>query len=75
MRSVYLENAHHRSYDILPEIKRLNQLVLDFCIPRIMQEINMYVSYTADIDRLPTPLDRGQFESNKGLKQLEQKNF
>lgn len=77
MRSVYLEHSkhRHRNYDILPEVKRLNQIVLDFCIPRILQEINMYISYTNDIERLPEPMPRGEFASSKGTKVLEQKRF
>ena len=75
MRATYLDNAKHRSYDILPEVKRLNQLVLDFAVPRILQEINMYMTYKSDIDKLPDPMPRGQFASAKGTKVLEQKVF
>ena len=75
MRAIYLDNARHKQYDILSEVKRLNQLVLDFSVPRILQEINMYFTYKNDIDRMPVPLDRGEFQSAKGSKSLEQKNF
>ena len=75
MRATYLENAKHRNYDILPEVRRLNQLVLDYCVPRILQEINMYTVYKNDIDRLPIPMDRGEFQSSKGTKVLETKTF
>lgn len=75
MRAVYLEHARHRDYDILPEIKRLNQLVLDFCVPKVLQEIKMYITYTNDINKLPQPMDRGEFQSSKGSKVLEQKTF
>jgi hypothetical protein len=75
MRSIYLDNAKHSNRDVLVEVRRLNQLVLDFCIPRIYQEIGMYITYTNDINRLPQPMDRGQFQSAKGTRVLEQKNF
>lgn len=75
MRAIYLNNARHSQYDVLPEIRRLNQLVLDFCVPRILQEIGMYMTYTNDINRLPTPIERGEFQSAKGTRVLEQKNF
>ena len=75
MRAVYLEHTRHTDTNILPEIKRLNQLVLDFCVPRILQEINMYMTYKKDIERMPMPMDRGEFQSAKGSKVLEQKNF
>lgn len=75
MRAIYLEHGRHKTYDILPEVRRLNQHVLDFTVPRIIQEINMYITYQNDINRLPMPMDRGQFQSAKGSKVLEQKNF
>jgi hypothetical protein len=75
MRSVYLQEARHGSRDILAEVRRLNGLVVDFCAPRIIQEINMYMHYRADISRLPTPMERGEFISSKGTRTLETKQF
>jgi hypothetical protein len=72
MRSIYLEKGIHTAYKngVLDEVKRLNQLVLEFCVPRIMQEIKLYMQYKADVDSLPMPLDRGEFSSSKGTKTL-----
>lgn len=75
MRAIYLEHAQHRNSDVLPEVRRLNGFVLEFCVPRILQEINMYISYRNDISKLPTPMDRGEFISAKGSKYLEQRTF
>lgn len=75
MRSIYLQHAVHKLHDVLPEIRRLNQIVLDFCIPRILQEIKMYTTYRNDISKLPEPMARGEFQSAKGTKFLEQKGF
>lgn len=75
MRAVYLEHAQHGVRSIIQEVKRLNSLVLEFCIPRIMQEINIYMRYKSDIGQLPIPLERGQFSSSKGTKYLETKEF
>lgn len=75
MRATYLENARHATRDILAEIKRLNSIVLEFCVPRILQEINIYMHYRDDISHLPVPLERGQFSSSKGQKVLESKQF
>lgn len=75
MRAIYLENARHASRNILDEIKRLNSLVIEFCVPKIIQEINIYMRYRTDIDTYPVPLERGQFSSAKGLKVLETKRF
>lgn len=75
MRASYLEHALHASKDILSEIKRLNLVVIDFCVPRILQEINIYMRYKDDISKLPTPMDRGEFISSKGSKTLVLKDF
>jgi len=70
MRAIYLEHGHHGVKDVIEEVKRLNGLVLDFCVPRIVQEINMNMRYKSDISKLPIPLDRGEFSSAKGQKTL-----
>ena len=75
MRATYLEHALHASRDILAEIKRLNLIVIDFCVTRILQEINIYMRYKEDITNLPVPSERGEFISSKGTKVLQLKNF
>lgn len=75
MRAVYLEHAAHDTPDAMQEIKRLNAIVVSFCVPRILQEINMYMRYKQDISQLPVPLERGEFSSSKGTKSLVTKEF
>jgi hypothetical protein len=75
MRSIYLEHGRHKLYGTIEEVKRLNGLVLQFCVPRILQEIRLYITYKNDVDRIPNPIDRGQFASSKGSRQLIQKEF
>jgi hypothetical protein len=75
MRAVYFEHARHSARDIVGEIKRLNGIIIDFCVTRIIQEIQMYMRYKADISKLPVPLDRGEFSSAKGTKTLIQKEY
>ena len=75
MRSIYLDYAQHKPYNTLDQIKELNQRVIDYCVPRIMQEISMYMYYKNDISKLPDPMERGQFISAKGQKVNEIKSF
>jgi hypothetical protein len=75
MRATYLEHALHASKDILGAIKRLNIIVIDYCVPRILQEINIYMHYKEDISKLPVPMERGEFISTKGSKTLVLKDF
>lgn len=72
MRSIYLDKGVHvvNKNEILHEVRRLNGLVLEFCVPRILQEIKLYMQYKSDVDSLPVPLDRGEFSSSKGTKTL-----
>ncbi len=75
MRSIYLEYAQHRQNRVLDEVKLLNSRVIEFCVDRILQEIGMYMYYKNDINRLPNPMDRGEYISAKGQKVNEIKSF
>lgn len=75
MRAVYLQNGQHQQYDEERQVKELNTLVLNFAVPRIIQEINMYLYYKKDIDKIPEPLARGEFSSSKGTRQLISREF
>lgn len=75
MRSIYLEHANPSPKDIFEEVRRLNTFVIDFCVPRILQEIHMYIFYKNDVNKLPIPLARGEFVSSKGTKTLIQKEL
>jgi hypothetical protein len=73
MRSIYLQYGEHRPYGIAEQVKELNSRVLEYCVPKILDEINIYLHYRKDISALPVPMDRGEFISAKGTKVLEQK--
>ena len=71
MRSVYLE--HSRNVDdanVLGQVRDLNARVLDYCVPRILEELRAYTYYQRDVNSLPMPMDRGQFASSKGERSL-----
>lgn len=75
MRAFYLQEGRHRQYNILEEVRALNTLVINYSVPRIVQEIQMYNHYKKDINTNPIPLARGEFSSSKGTKYLEMKQF
>jgi Family of unknown function (DUF5761) len=75
MRAVYLNEAKHIPYDIVNQVVELNKSILDYCVPRILEEVRMYKHYKQDVSQLPMPLDRGQFSSAKGMRVLESKQF
>lgn len=75
MRAVYLNEAKHIPYDIINQVVELNKSILDYCVPRILEEVRMYKHYKQDVSQLPMPIDRGQFSSAKGMRVLESKQF
>lgn len=75
MRGMYLQFGENREYDILSQVKTLNKTVLEFCVPRILQEIGMYQTYRNDKEKLPIPLERGQLSTSKGTKTLIMNDF
>jgi hypothetical protein len=75
MRATYLQNGKHLPYGVLDQVKQLNQLVIDFCVPKILNEISIYMHYKRDIQQLPVPMQRGEFSSSKGTKVLVNKGF
>lgn len=75
MRAIYLQEALHKKDNILAQIRELNAKVLDFCVPRIMEEVRMYKHYKNDVSKLPMPLDRGAFASSKGTRVNELTQF
>ena len=72
MRSIYLQYGQNRLSKLNDHVRDLNTQVLNFCVPKIIQEINIYLRYRKDISALPVPMDRGEFVSSKGTKVLQQ---
>ena len=59
----------------LEKVKRLNQSVLDWCVPRIMSNIQQYERYKADVSQLPNPMDRPSYLTSSGTRSLEFQSF
>lgn len=73
MRSIYLQYGEYKPYGIMDQVRDLNTRVLEYAVPKILEEINIYMQYRKDINSLPVPMDRGEFISAKGTKVLEQR--
>jgi hypothetical protein len=70
MRSIYLQYSKNLSYNIISQIKDLNQKVLDYIIPQIIIEIDQYNYYIKDTNNQPIPLERSINTSSAGTKFL-----
>lgn len=71
MKGVYMDNAKHGNYDVLRQVRDLNALVLDFAVPRIVREINMYITYRSEIFKNPMPLPHPEDTSTAGSKTVQ----
>jgi hypothetical protein len=56
MRAMYLQYGKNRESGIPDQIEELNQLVAEWCVPKILAECSMHRTYLADIEKMPVPL-------------------
>jgi len=75
MQSMYLKYGQNLFYNVVEQVRFLNGKVLDFAVPEILKELDMYEKYLKDKSSLPVPLDRSPNVSSKGEKVLEFKGF
>ena len=71
MRATYLQESNNSVMDVVGQVKRLNELVLMYCVPRILNEYEMHARYIQDINTLPVPMAYGQSTSVVGTKTLD----
>lgn len=69
MRSLLLDDGHNVEVGdtgmLMSEVRALNASVLDFCVPRIVAELGIYMRYRKDISSLPVPLERAQLATTR----------
>ena len=66
MRSIYLQNGNPMvsSDNIKNEIKKLNELVIDYCSEQITTQVTQYQGYIQKLTTLPVPIERPQQVDN-----------
>lgn len=70
MRSVYIEFGKYQPEQIVRQVKRLNDKVVDETVPSIITNIKQYYGYLADITNPIKPLDRPINVNNAGRRTL-----
>ena len=70
MRGIYYQYAKNNIFDIHGQVKELNQLVVDWSVPRILSEVDQYNYYLKDISHLPIPLQQPISMSGAGTRSL-----
>ena len=56
MRSIYLQNSLNQPDNLTKQIKDLNKIVVDYCVPRVYSEVEGYIKYKIDASTLVVPL-------------------
>jgi hypothetical protein len=56
MRAMYLQYGKNQPTNIPEQIAELNQMVADWCVPKVIAEASMHKTYLRDIQQLPVPL-------------------
>ena len=75
LRSIYLQyDKHSTTESITDQIRKLNQYVLDYAVPKVYNEAQGYLNYIRDQSTLVMPLERAK-QSDRDFKHLEWKRF
>ena len=75
MRSMYYQYGKNLPHSIKEQIQELNTYVVDFAVPKILSEVDMYHQYRKDITTLPVPMQQPVNISRAGTKSLPLKPF
>ena len=63
MRSILLQNANFKitQEKLVDEIRKLNKLVVDYSVKRVVTNVQQFQGYIKDIEKMPSPMDRPSY--------------
>ncbi len=70
MRAIYLQYSKNNPFNIQAQIAELNNMIVEWCAPRILSEIDHYNYYLKDISHMPIPLSQPMNMSSAGSRSL-----
>jgi hypothetical protein len=68
MRSIYLQHSQNLNCQFKEQVDFLNKLVVDWSVPQIMSEIQLYQRYLKEVNTLPVPIELPVNLSSKGTR-------
>jgi hypothetical protein len=71
MRAIYLQFAKHLPYEISGQINKLNRQVIDFCLPKVMSEVQQYLHYIQQLETMPSQIPLPINVSSAGTRTLK----
>jgi len=75
MRSMYYQYGKNQPTELVPQVRELNQHVLEYAVPEVLSNVRQYEKYKHDVSTLPVPLPHAPLATMKGTRQLEYKPF
>ena len=75
MRAMYLQYGKNQPTNIAGQIAELNQIVADWCVPKIVAECSMHKTYLNDIQHLPVPMEHPIMLTKTGSKSAAFERF
>lgn len=70
MRSMYLQHSPNLEYNFKEQIEYLNKLVADWCVEKIIPQLEQYIGYLKEVEYMPLPIDLPVNLSSKGSRTL-----
>lgn len=70
MRSTYLQHSPNLEYNYKEQIEYLNKLVVDWCVEKIIPQLEQYIGYLKEVEYMPMPIDLPVNLSSKGSRTL-----
>jgi len=70
MRSIYLQHSPNLPNKIKEQLRYLNNLVSNWCVEKIIPEVQQYNGYIKEIEYMPIPIDLPLNLSSKGSRTL-----
>ena len=57
LKHIFLQNSLHQNNNIKEQITTLNDIVIDYCVPKVYSELMAYIKYKEDITTLAVPMN------------------
>ena len=70
MRAIFLQYSKNNPFNVAGQIKDLNDLIVEWSVPRIMSAVDHYNYYLNDISHMPIPLSQPLNMSSAGTRSL-----
>jgi len=70
MRAIFLQFSLNQNENFKKQISYLNKLVLDYCVTNVLSEVEQYLGYLDNVQKLPNPLPLPENLSSAGTKTL-----